>query len=58
MLQLLSADTKIVAQLDPELHLVTQQPFLMGASSAELMIQILTDKNDIPHEVIIESNFK
>ncbi|WWY82234.1 LacI family DNA-binding transcriptional regulator [Pediococcus pentosaceus] len=52
------ADTKIVAQLDPELHLVTQQPFLMGASSAELMIQILTDKNDIPHEVIIESNFK
>lgn len=52
------ADTKMVTQLDPNLHLVTQRPFLMGASSAELMIQGLNSDEEVQQEVIIDSKFE
>lgn len=52
------ADTKMVTQLDPDLHLVTQRPFLMGASSAELMLDGVLSDQKVQKEVIIDSKFQ
>lgn len=49
------ADTDIARRLAPNTQLITQNPYLMGASAAELLLQELQDpKLDLSHQKLIQ----
>lgn len=51
------ADTGIAQFIDPQTKLIAQNPYLLGASSGEVMTNILLGENDIPNNVVVPAKF-
>ncbi|HJE45019.1 LacI family DNA-binding transcriptional regulator [Levilactobacillus namurensis] len=47
------ADTEFIRRMEPKLTLLTQNPFLMGASSAEIMLRELAGETVPPEKTVI-----
>lgn len=47
------ADTAMSRRLEPKLKLISQSPFLLGASAAEVMVKSLTDDTNQTDDVIV-----
>ena len=52
------ADTNMAKQLEPRLSLISQDPYLMGASSAEVMYDIISSGKSTSDRIVIEAKFK
>lgn len=52
------ADTDIARQLEPKLTLISQDPYLMGASAAEVMYDIVSDKEVPDDRIVIEAKLE
>jgi len=52
------ADTDFIRRMEPKLTLLTQNPFLMGASSAELMLRQLGGEQVAPDKMIIPAKLQ
>jgi len=52
------ADTDFIRRMEPKLTLLTQNPFLMGASSAELMLRQLAGEKVAPDKMIIPAKLQ
>ncbi|MCI1553527.1 MAG: LacI family DNA-binding transcriptional regulator [Levilactobacillus sp.] len=52
------ADTDFIRRMEPKLTLITQNPFLMGASSAELMLRQLAGEQVAPDKMIIPAKLQ
>lgn len=47
------ADTAVSRRLEPKMKLISQNPFLLGASAAEVMVQALKDGGEQNDDVIV-----
>jgi len=52
------ADTDFIRRMEPKLTLLTQNPFLMGASSAEIMLRLLQGERVAPDKVIVPAKLQ
>ncbi|MGY5339979.1 LacI family DNA-binding transcriptional regulator [Levilactobacillus spicheri] len=52
------ADTDFIRRMEPKLTLITQNPFLMGASSAEIMLRELNGEHVAPDRMIIPAKLQ
>ena len=51
------ADTEAARRIEPKLKLISQKPFLLGASSGEIMINMLNGHSEDSKDVIVPANF-
>ncbi|ABJ63602.1 LacI family DNA-binding transcriptional regulator [Levilactobacillus brevis] len=52
------ADTDFIRRMEPKLTLITQNPFLMGASSAEIMLRQLAGEKVAPEKMVIPAKLQ
>ncbi|KAL3946503.1 LacI family DNA-binding transcriptional regulator [Lentilactobacillus hilgardii] len=52
------ADTDYARRLEPRLKLISQNPYFMGASSAEVMLNQLQDKSQKAKRIVIRAKFE
>lgn len=52
------ADTDLLQNLAPSIHLINQNPFLMGASAAEVMVNSLAGKTENQGKIVIPAHLK